>query len=871
MKPIGFFGHDVRVFWATTYELDLKLWDQFLLRRRLPQQPLNAVVLCDETSLDDDLSRVSDLDKHVVATANKRYVLRGVRVPSGGRFHPKTYLFAGRGTTLLVGSGNLTRSGLDRGREVFTQFDAQDSDGAHAIRSWLSWIGRLVASRDDPVLQGRYELLREALASVTPGRPAAERGFCVNEDTSILQQLTERGGGPVAEVHVTAPFYDRNAGALRDLCLALRPSRELHVYIGSRTSVDRARLAQVLADASCRTFVHQFEPPGFVHAKLVGAVAEDGEGVLLVGSANLAHAALTLTYQQRGAGANCEAAVLAGARADEIRAAFRPPDTEVPVVDLASLSDVEFRDDETMGSARPLRLLNAWLTDARHVQTKLEPADPEDVYLAWDELRERIPLAATGVTAEPLPEDADALIVWICSADGAPLSNRVVLDDRAALDAVLGEKAASQARPAELADESEGSQLVDLLSWAHRRFIFDLEDTNALRRARDTDGGGIEGGVEDSAFWERYAREELTYDTRSQTYRPVGSSTALGVDDMLLREIEAMLHAAPHERRLRLVRSSSGPEDEPEPGTGHPWSAGAKQRLRARNLLRRWARALSDPRHAWLAPDATAVNYTALIDVLCLIWLGGALDGEVITELLGEAWVSLLGSEGKKGLLERVEEDEARIIVQSIKSDTRELASGLAAAALAANREWKTFIYDWQPFLVKGLSLSVFSFGDFAVDVASSLGADVASPSDVEALLRSRSTYVDDEEWGKRMTREFGFRRVAIIPHASFKGVDVAVSISGIDDPAHDNRLVAIARRALMFKGASNVLLDVDGERYLIRLGVPLMARIDGDTRRGQVPIDGRCNLRTARDRGVTCQRPRRGGRCCTRAALIDV
>src|SRR5450755_2531679 len=108
MKPVDLFSRDVHTFWATTYQFDLKLFDQFLLRR-LGQEPLDAVVLCDEDDLTDTLGQLTEVDRFVAASANRRYVLRGTRVKSGGRFHPKTYLFASRRRTiLLVGSGNLT-------------------------------------------------------------------------------------------------------------------------------------------------------------------------------------------------------------------------------------------------------------------------------------------------------------------------------------------------------------------------------------------------------------------------------------------------------------------------------------------------------------------------------------------------------------------------------------------------------------------------------------------------------------------------------------------------------------------------------------------------------------------------------------------
>ena len=120
MRVAAHFRPGTAVFWATTYALDLKLFDQYLLRQ-LGGPPINAVVLVDHWRLGEMWNRV-DPDEHYLARqANRVYLLRGVRLPGGGAFHPKTYLFGRRdGSTLLVGSGNLTRRGIDAGKEVFT-------------------------------------------------------------------------------------------------------------------------------------------------------------------------------------------------------------------------------------------------------------------------------------------------------------------------------------------------------------------------------------------------------------------------------------------------------------------------------------------------------------------------------------------------------------------------------------------------------------------------------------------------------------------------------------------------------------------------------------------------------------------------------
>ena len=422
--------------------------------------------------------------------------------------------------------------------------------------------------------------------------------------------------------------------------------------------------------------------------------------------------------------------------------------------------------------------LSAALGADRRVQIRMEGQLHDDAYLASDERGLVLALNVNELLTEPLPDDANPLVVWIETPEGAPLSNRVVLDDPEALNAILGEKVGGN-RPHELLDDAEDSELVALLAWAHRRFIFDIDDSEAVRRASRAQESQAE--PEDVEFWERYAREELAYDERSQTYRPLTGHT-LTDKDLLLREIEAMLRAAPGERQLRPVRKATTEDDSPQ-RTGRPWSLSARQQVRARNLLQRWARALGDPRHAWLASSAPGTNYEALLEVLCLLWLGDGLDDEKIVDLLGLTWTSLLGGENKRGVLDRLEPDIAAEAIAAVSLEGRQVAAGVAAASLASGRNWTSYIYDWQPFLLRGMELELFAFDEFAVDIAGALGADVEKPEALETLLLQRSKYVDDETRGQRMAQEFDLAQVSIIPSAGFKGVSLAITIQGLPVP----------------------------------------------------------------------------------------
>ena len=347
-----------------------------------------------------------------------------------------------------------------------------------------------------------------------------------------------------------------------------------------------------------------------------------------------------------------------------------------------------------------------------------------------------------------------------------------------------------------------------------------------------------DGRVRLTEFWERYIREELSYDPRSQTYRRVGSGGALTDVDLLLREIEAMLHAAPADRRLRLLEIGARENDDDEAGAGHPWSLTARERLRARNLLRRWARALADPRHAWLSPEAPARNYEALLEVLALIWLGGALDDEHMEDLFGEMWAGFLGSESRRGFLQRADRELAQEALESLTADSCELAAGLAYTALRPENPWQEWIYEWQPFLKTGLRDGVFRAGTLAQDVVEALCEERPSAAAIDQLLRGRSEWVDDDTWAERIAEELDLSGVRIVPHAGFKNVTLVVRVDGLTSSAHDPRLITLARRAIALKKTSHVLLEVGSERFLLRFGEVCRARIGNESRASIVPLD---------------------------------
>jgi hypothetical protein len=89
VQPVSeVFTGNVSALWATTYNVDLGLFNEFLLPR-LGEPPLNVVVLADHRRLATSLERLPPERTDALAAVNRRWLLRGLR-PGGQAFHPKT-------------------------------------------------------------------------------------------------------------------------------------------------------------------------------------------------------------------------------------------------------------------------------------------------------------------------------------------------------------------------------------------------------------------------------------------------------------------------------------------------------------------------------------------------------------------------------------------------------------------------------------------------------------------------------------------------------------------------------------------------------------------------------------------------------------
>jgi HKD family nuclease len=846
IRPVlELFRSNALVFWATTYNIDLALFNEFLLGR-LGDPPLNIAVLADQQRLDATLSRISPGMVDQISLINRRWLLRGVQY-GVGRFHPKSYLAVTPAKTiLLVGSGNLSTSGLDKGREVFTEFRSGTDRGDEAITAWRSWMQRLVNRLDDTRLAERFADLESKLPSATRPRMDLTPMLVENLDETIAAQLIDviqtEVSMPIDELLVTAPFFDEKAEAL-DLLISQWSPLKISVYTTSSTKVSGTHLERVLRDSGAEVHLFAYEPDRFTHAKLIGVVAGENAWVLS-GSANLSQAALTLTAVK----GNVELAVLASAAPSEIRTLFIPPGTSVRELPLKELSFLNYTVD-TEVTGLPVRLIQATAHVDGLVEIRCEPI--LDTGWQLDDLAERrglVRISSQMVTDGPL----SGRLVFIVDQDGIVLSNRVVVDDAVALAAILNIRSRStDDRPPELMSGDLETPLGRALSWLHRKLVMDVSEIASPGAGSGGVGSNEADSATDDDLWERLEREKLGRDPRANTYgRILGRTAVTGSNEPILELLEAMRGRVPTSDRFGDPGRSRSvlahllaltPEDNSETvddvGEEHVkrrWKAKTRIRVRARNVLRRWAAAQTDPRLAWIDQMAPAANFAMISRTFARLWLVVGEDPkkcELQKDDLNDLWFDwmrpFVGTGRGDGWFDHIDPTDPAV-ANRLPEDLAETVSALCWIAL--RQKSRHIMIAWQPVLNAALQHGLLEPTDETARFVGKVSHTSLTRSDVEGDLLRCVEFIDDDMWCERTMSELNLTGLEI--HDGSEIVSVRLVVRGINKPLNDPRIPELITAARRYRRCEDVAIFSEdaGWRLAFRPGEPIsyLPRIGG-------------------------------------------
>jgi hypothetical protein len=485
------FSHRWSISWITSYTFDPGFFSTFLMPR-LGEPPLNAVVLADFLKLAEVWGQVEVDDLRQLRGANRSYLVHPVSI--SGAFHPKTVFLAnGKEGVLLVGSGNLGLRGMERGNEVFTRYESRHDADAGNFAVWRSWMSQIVGHANDPLLSARWAdaLGRAPWLSATEGAST----FITNWRHPLVDALFAGVAAPVDALWLTAPFFDRDLAALRELLRRASP-REVTLFLGRDTSVDGEALQAALRATDAKVSIRAYEPRDYVHAKLV-AVYTGATARVLSGSANLSAPAL-LRAVTGGGHVNAEAGSLVELPAARAEALFLPPDHLAPAASDDLLLDLRFESVPTV-TETSVQLFGAVRQESGFVTVSASP-ETAAVDLSDGSVTARVVGDRTETT---WPELDGTTLVWLVRG-GDAVSNRVPLADVHALAQALNEQTTPSERPADLDALDAQHPIGRLLADLHQAALFDVGEHPSTKRIEDLRAQNPEVDLE---FWERLNRE----------------------------------------------------------------------------------------------------------------------------------------------------------------------------------------------------------------------------------------------------------------------------------------------------------------------------------------------------------------------------
>lgn len=315
----------------TTFGIDFDAYENIVLPRLRGAGCRNNIVIPDARMLTHALTSASTLPDH----AGKLYTVTGA--PARQVFHPKLFLQIGRrGGRIIVGSANITSSGLAGNLELVGTISCGEEDSAEQRMVAAAWqyLTRFVG-HDQEALRGQQDWmlarapwLRRAVASTE------KMGLSDQTEAAFLTTGTETGIGqrfadlidePITRLIVLSPYWDMGLSALSYLNARLSPE-EVSVVIDPAV----VQFPKNAASAQPNMKLYRrngFREGRFIHAKTIIAQTQNADHVLL-GSANCTVAALG---REDYVGENEEVCL------------YRklPPDTIIQALELAGILDEE--------------------------------------------------------------------------------------------------------------------------------------------------------------------------------------------------------------------------------------------------------------------------------------------------------------------------------------------------------------------------------------------------------------------------------------------------------------------------------------------------------------------------------------------------
>ena len=299
----------------TTFSFDPVFFERYYMPQLRRRGIRNVILLVDAGRYDAVMQ-----SEESFAFTKKDYAIVRVEPEFGGVFHPKVSYFVGKSKVMaIVGSGNLTYSGIAYNDELWGAFCIEDGKSPQAplLKEIWDFLGHIITNANiGETVKCQLDWIKafsdtiQKYESIDQPSSNHEYWFLYNEHKqNIFEKLSSLITGDVKELCIISPFYDQNAKLVKELKRQFKPIKILCAIQPEGgllpLEADFDKSVKYYKWCDVKGYGPDSEESKRMHAKAIQLKTSNGT-FLLIGSTNATAAAFGLSQEC----VNTEAGVL---------------------------------------------------------------------------------------------------------------------------------------------------------------------------------------------------------------------------------------------------------------------------------------------------------------------------------------------------------------------------------------------------------------------------------------------------------------------------------------------------------------------------------------------------------------------------------
>ena len=288
-------GKDYEIALMTTFNFEIEFFERFVLNQLYDNNIRKVSLFVDSKELNKSIMNIES------SYIGKKYFVTPIEMNAS--FHPKVFLLLGeKKARLIVGSSNLTRTGLKSNNEIFNVFDYDENNiqNLALIKDAMKFFEKL-----HNITETEKDLFDQIkfIGYLDKNAINNESYFLNNIEKSIMDQIKEIIKENIKSIDIAVPYYDNELLALNEIKNRYS-SAKINLYIQNKTSTFNFKYNQknkiilendIIPFSKCECN----NSNNFYHGKVIRFNGEN-KSYILYGSANCTLSALINSYNDLG-------------------------------------------------------------------------------------------------------------------------------------------------------------------------------------------------------------------------------------------------------------------------------------------------------------------------------------------------------------------------------------------------------------------------------------------------------------------------------------------------------------------------------------------------------------------------------------------